>query len=547
MAANNLKNFFKWGGLLQIAVLLAIAGGCSTTSRAEKKKISKTLTLAYQTKIRSLSPRIGTDFPASLFVSLMFEGLMRKNAQGEVECGVADHYTVSEDKCIYTFYLKKTKWSSGKYVTAHDFEYSWKASVDPATAKTGSMSFYIIKNAMECLKGNKPLNELGVKAIDDFTLEVKLENPAPYFLSLTTCSMYAPISKDNEELNPAWSFRDGRCLIGNGPFMVSHWDKGNFISLEKNSMYWDEANVKLQYVKGLLIEDENVIAHMFKTRQLDYIGSPFSAVSADHAMHKDLRPYVKNVETNRVEWLFVNVNRPPFNDKNFRKALAYAVNRKVLAEHIYQTGEKPAMGILGATLALNKEGYFSDANYEEAKKLFEKVKRDKPGFDTNSFSINFAPSEKAKRVVQALQDQWRKVLGCYVSLRQQEWPVHFQNCVRGDFDLAQMVWVSWLDDPIYALQTFRKKETATNIGHWYNAEYEALLDASDIEKDEKKRLEYLKKAEGILMDEMPIIPLVFSPAIYLHHDYVDGIVISPLMEVNLRYVDLDSEKKFKCL
>ena len=521
--------------------------GCTEKQRQDKVKKSKIFTLAYQTKIRSLHPRIGSDLPAALFVNMMFEGLMRKNAKGEVEPGVTESYKLSEDKCTYTFYLKKTKWSNGDDVTAFDFEHSWKASINPATAQTGAIYFYIIKNVLPCLDGSGSIEDVGIKAIDNWTLEVKLENPAPYFLSLTTCSIYAPVSKKNEELHPKWSVREGEHLVCNGPFVVDAWDRGNLISFEKNKMYWDRQNIQLEHVEAYLIDDENVIAHMFKKNQLDYIGSPFSVVSADHIVHKDFKGQVKNVETNRIEWLFVNVTRPPFDDKNFRKALAYAVNRKVLAEHIYQTGEIPALGILGATLTLNKEGYFSDANYTEAKKLFEKVQEKRADFDIKSFSISFAPSAKATKVVQALQDQWRQVLGCYVSLRQQEWPTHFQNCIQGDFDLAKMVWVSWLDDPIYALQTFRKKELTTNIGHWYSSEYEALLDASDIERDEVKRREYLRKAEAILMDEMPVIPLVFAPATYVHQDYVEGIVISPLMEVNLRYVNLNSEKKLKAL
>lgn len=528
-----------------VALVCALIGttACSKGKNQRKLNKSETFTLAYRGNIRSLHPRIGNDIPATLFVKMLFEGLMRKNAQGEVECGVADRYTLSEDGCVYTFYLKKTYWSNGDLVTAHDFEHSWKSSITPGTARTGSMCFYILKNAIGCLAGEVSSDEVGVKALDDLTLTVTLENPAPYFLSLTTCSTYAPVNKQNELEHSNWYMNHNEHFVCNGPFKISDWRKGNQIILERNASYWDKEGVKLKRIHAIMVEDENVQVQMFKNHELDYLGSPFSSVSADQLMHKALRPLVKNVPTTRVEWLFVNVTKPPFDNKNFRKALAYSINRKAIAEHIYQLGETPAMGILGESFGINKEGYFTDNNIDRAKHLLSQVQEEE---EVGHFTINFSPASAESRLVQALQDQWREI-GLDVSLRQQEWSVHFQSCVEGDFDVAKMGWVSWLDDPIYILQTFRKKELATNMSRWYSPKYEALLDASDQEKDVEKRKGYLRAAEEHLMEELPVIPIVFAPARYLHHDYIKGVVISPLLEIDLKFIEIDAEKKFSYL
>lgn len=523
-------------------LVLLITSSCSSEGDKEKIKKSKTLSLAYQSNIRSLHPRIGNDFPSSLFISMLFEGLMRKTPHGEIEPGLAYSYDVSEDKCTYTFHLKKTKWSNGDYVTAHDFEHSWKSSVHPDTARTASMCFYVIKNAAACLERKVGIEEVGIKAIDDFTLQVQLENPAPYFLSLTTCAAFAPVHQRNEEAHPDWYNKEGLQFVCNGPYLIDHWHKGSSISFKKSPYYWDRENVDVEVVKALRIEDESVQFQMFKNKELDFIGNPFSKLSADLLIESGLKNSLKCVDTTKVEWLFVNVTKPPFNDKNLRKALAYSINREALAEHVYRLGEKPATGILAATLKLNDKDYFAGVSDEKAKEYFKKA-LESHGGALGNLTLSFAASGMSKQIVQAIQSQWKQTLGCDVSILQQDWSVQFQNCVKGDYDLAKMGWVSWIDDPIYVLQTFRKKDLNTNMSRWYQKEYEQLLDLSDKEKDVSQRKAYLKQAEAILMEELPIIPIIFGPAIYLHQDYVSNVAISSLMEINIRSIKLDRKGK----
>jgi len=242
-----------------------------------------------------------------------------------------------------------------------------------------------------------------------------------------------------------------------------------------------------------------------------------------------------------LHWLFVNTERPPFSNKNIRKALAYAINRKEITDHVYQLGEVPAMGILNSELTLQSEPYFEDGNVEKAREYFklgleelEMTAEEFPPFVFSQRSLIFY-----MRVTQAIQQQLFAALGIKFEIEQADFPVHFNKLVNGNFSVGEMGWNSWLRDPIYMLDTFRKRSFATNMSRWEDERYKEYLDKSDHELDPVKRKEYLHQAEKLLMEELPVIPICFSTLAFMKVPELKDVAVPPSKAIDFRYAYFD--------
>ena len=494
-------------GLLLIALFLCIS--CSKKEKGIKRE--NMINMSINAPVRSLDPRIAIEDPIVHVINMIYEGLMRLGPHGEVDFGVAKSVDVSEDKKRYTFHLRDSYWSNGDPVTAYDFEYAWKKSVNPLYSKGGAHTFYVIKNAQACVEKKVDVDDVGVKALDEKTLTVELEYPIPYFLSLCAVSTFSPIHCEIDKKNPQWANDVGDHFVTNGPFALSFWKKGDEIVFRKNPKYWDSNHVQIDGIRILIVSDPHTQYLMYEKGELNYFGVPMNSSPVDVVEGILQKDELVIVDTCGVYWYFMNTEKPPFNNKNFRKAVAYAINRKELAENIFPIAATPATGILNGILAVSKDRYFEDGNVDLAKKYLDLALQEMGATldEINPIVISQTITPIVSRVNQAVQQQLHDRLGLVIDIRQAEWPVYYDNMMKGNFTIGGMAWRSWITDPIYMLNTFRNKSVQANMSRWENPLYQQLLESSDCEIDQAKRTEYLHQAEELLMEDMAVIPLCF--------------------------------------
>lgn len=510
----------------------------SSTPAATESKGPKVFRMNIHSEPSTADPGIAEDSTSGLVISSVFDGLMRKGEDDLPHEAVAEKVDVSEDGLTYTFHLRDSKWSNGDPVTAADFEFAWKRALDPKTASNYAYQLYYIKNGQAFNEGKIKEDQVGVKALDDKTLEVKLENPTPFFLELTCFYTYMPVNKKVVEANKEWA-QEANTYVSNGPFKMVTWEHKNKIVLEKNENYWDKEEVKVDKVELAMIEDENTELSMFDNGELDWAGSPNSNLPIDAmpALKESGKLQTKPVAT--LYWYKFNVEQPPFNNAKIRKAFAYAINRQTIIDNILQAEQVPALSMLPPSMALKPDGYFKDHDVDTAKKLLDEGLKELGMAKLPPITISFNTSENHKKIAEAIQDSWRKDLGADVKIENTEMKVYLEKLHQGNYQVGRMGWVADFNDPINFMEAFRDKEGGNNDTNWEHPKYKELLIQSTKETDPEKRKQLLVEAEAIFMDEMPVAPIYAYTRAWVQGDNVKkGIHIDALGRPDLKRIEM---------
>ncbi|MDJ0652031.1 MAG: peptide ABC transporter substrate-binding protein [Simkaniaceae bacterium] len=518
-----------------LSLLLIIPLLFSCAEKEKKQEPKQVIKLAFSAPVQSLDPRNSLG-PSTHLLDMLYEGLMRLGPKGEIIPGVAESFTISEDQKTYTFKLRNSYWSNGDPVTAYDFEYAWKKSVSPLQARESAFLFYAIKNVKACLEKKVGVDDVGIVALDEKTLKVELEHPAPYFLALCVRSTYAPIRKGIELKNFKWGNGMNENFVTNGPFLVKRWKEGE-IYVEKNPSYWDSRSMKIDGIQIVIVPDGNTQFLLYEKGELDWVGQPTGSIPPDIRAHAYKKGELQVMDAVGLHMFFLNSEKPPFNNKNFRKALAYAIDRQSLVDHIFQLGEKPAMGILNADIAVTDKPYFENGNIELAKKHLDRalLEMGMALEDLPTLTLSQRDGSFNLTVNQAIQQQLHANLGLHVEIDQLDFPVHMNQMIKGDYEIADITWSSVIKDPSYTLNVFRYRNSDMNVSFWEHLTYQDLLKEADEEIDLEKRREHLHLAEMLLMEEMPVIPLCFSKIYFACNKHLKGVYISSLKEIDFRY------------
>lgn len=526
-------------GLL-CASIVTVSAGTVTAADAHQKNAGQSakqeLHLNLHSEPPTLDPGLGEDNISFAIIRATFDGLTRVGADGQIHASAAEKIDISDDLKTYTFHLRDAKWSNGDRVTATDFEYAWKRVLDPLTASNYSYQLYAIKNAEKVNRGEAKVDDVGVKALDDKTLQVTLEAPTPYFLQLTAFPSYYPVNKRVVEKNEKWA-DEAATHVGNGPFKLELWKHKEELVLTKNPTYWDKETVKLDKIHFAMVEDEYTELIMFENGELDWTGAPLSYLPAEEIPTLKESGKLKTQAFAGTYWYKFNTEQAPFNNAKIRKAFAYAVNRQSLIDDVLQTGQLPAMGVVPPTMALKKEGYFADHDVVTAKKLLAEGMKEEGMTKLPPITLSYNTSEAHKRIAEEIQSQWKKNLGVDVQLQNKEWKVFLNDLHEGNYQIGRMGWLADYDDPFNYLELYKDKDGGNNDTNWENPKYKALLDQSNIEKDPVKRKAILTEAEQILMDEMPLMPLYFYTYAWVQDEKVKGVVIDGLGYVDYKWVD----------
>ncbi|WP_420491403.1 peptide ABC transporter substrate-binding protein [Neobacillus drentensis] len=509
------------------------------SSGGTSKKKDQVLSLNIKTEPFSLHPGLANDSTSGGVIRQTFEGLTRIDKDGKPQPAMAEEIKTSDDLKTYTFKLRDSKWSNGDPVIAEDFVYAWKWASDPKNQSQYAYQLYYVKNAQAINEGKASPDTLGVKAIDDKTLEVTLENPTPYFLELTAFYTYSPINSKIAKANPNWYKDAGDQYTSNGPFKMTEWKHSSNIVLEKNENYWDADTVKLTKINMAMINDNNTELNMYKNGELNWAGMPLGQLPQDVLPQLKADGSLHTQAIAGVYWYKFNTEKPPLNNVNIRKALAYAINRKAIVENVTQGGQIPAMAAVPPSMfEENKKGYFNDNSTKKAKEYLEAGLKDlglKDASELPAITLSYNTDEGHQKIAQAIQDMWKKTLGINVKLENEEWKVYITKLHSGDYQVGRMGWLGDFNDPINFLELFRDKKGGNNDTNWENAKFKQLLIDSGKETDAAKRTQMLKDAEAIFMDEMPVAPIYFYTNTWVQDENLKGVVVSGLGDVQFKW------------
>ncbi len=469
-------------------------------------------------------------------MGVFMEGLMRIGKDGVTSSALTDKFTVSKDMKTYLFHLKETRWSNGDPLTAHDFVYAWKKVLSPNFLADNAFLLYPIRNASLVKQGLLPMSMLGVKALDDYTLSVELEQATPYFLELLGLPTFFPVNQGVDKQEPEWH-RNAETFVCNGPFAIEKWTHNDQITCVKNAHYWDAQAVKLETIEMVMVDAETGLK-MFTTGDLDWEGSPFSTIPMDAIASLQEKSMIEKDPLLGTYWIRVNTALFPFHTEELRKGLALAINRQEIVTHL--TAGIPATGIVPISMGLQENPYFTDGSGEEASAFFEAaLKKEKLTLEKlPEITLSYSADVRNHRIAQVIQDQWEKTLGIQVKLEPLESKIYFDRLSKGDFQLACGSWIADFRDPINFLEIFKSKNIGTNNTNWESLDYQKALEESYTAMNPRERKEMLKKSEEILIAEMPVIPIFHYTMLHVKQSRLKDVVLTDSGHIDFKWASL---------
>jgi len=455
------------------------------------------------------------------------EGLVREQ-EGVVIPGMAESWELTDGGRTVTFKIRKdAKWSDGSDLTAQDFVYSWKRAMDPATASEYSWiwEYTNVVGAQDAAEGNGSLEDVGIRAVDDYTFEVKLTNPTDYFVSLMSFYHFMPVKREAVEAGPegAWA-KDPEIYVSNGPFVLTSYTIGDGLTLEKNENYWNADEVKLDVINVKFIDDASTSYTAYQAGEFDFLsatGIPAAEIpkliaeNPEYYIFPLLGTYYYNFNMDLDIWEDVRV----------RRAMNLAIDRERIVE-VLARGNVPAAGFVppgfpdhtGADFFETAGTYgiaTDDSGVAEAKRLMaEAGYPNGEGFP--EFVMMYNTSDNHKLVAEMIQEMFKTNLGIECTLENQEWAVFQDTRKEGDYELARGGWITDFLDPMGLLAIFQSTNTY-NDPNYYNDEYDALVSRANGSVG-AEHYEALYAAQDILMTELPIIPV---------YHYTDSMLSSP--------------------
>jgi oligopeptide transport system substrate-binding protein len=474
----------------------------------------------------SLDPHYTQGTWENNIVGDLMEGLATEDADGKIIPGAAESWSVSPDGLTWTFKMRAgAKWSDGTPVTADDYVYSWRRLLAPNTAAQYASILYVIKNAEAVNGGKMPLDQLGVAAPDPQTLVVTLEHPAPYFDGIVAHQASFPVPKwQIEKFGKDW-VKPGN-YVSNGPFMLVDWRVQEYVRLSKNPNFYDAANVKVDTVNWVPINDYPAGVKRYKTGEIDIYDQYPSNQKA--LLERELGDQVKSPVYLATSYLTFNQRQDMFKDQRVRIALSLAIDRDTITNKIYQVGEPVACSIVPPGTANYPDMAKSpDCQIATQPERVAKAKEllGAAGYGPSNpitFRLYTTQDSDSKRAAAALQAMWSSV-GAKVEIVANEPKTHYnQHLQTANFDVATAAWVGDFNDPETFLFMFETSNKGFNYGGWSNAKYDELMRQERLEPDVAKRAAIMKEAEQILLDDYGVAPTRFRINPHLVKPYLKG-------------------------
>lgn len=475
----------------------------------------------------TLDPHKAQGVPAANILRDIYEGLVSEAPDGGLEPGGAESWDISDDRRVYTFHLREDAvWSNGEPVTAGDYVYGLRRTVDPATGSVYASILAPIENAEAIIAGDRPPEALGVEALDDHTLRIRLKAPTPYLLGLLTHSTTYPVYRPAVE-KYGNQFTRPQNVVTNGAYTLKEWVVASRIVLEANPRYWDADNVGVRRVEYYPIEDAASELKRYQAGELDWTGTvPIPALDK---IREHIPDQLRTHPSLSNYYYGLNVTRPPFkNAPGLRRALSLAIDRETIVEKITRGGEIPAYSWVPPVVSdyqgarLDYADWPPEKRIEEARRLYREA-----GYSEDhplNVEIRYNTSEAHKKIASVIANMWQTRLGAHVTLVNEEWKVFLQNVAeRGVTEVYRAGWVGDYDDPYTFLELLHSKFGINGAGY-ANPRYDALLEKAAHTPGGQERRRLLHEAEATLLADHPVIPLFFGTSKALIKPYVEGYI-----------------------
>ncbi|MGW5981431.1 peptide ABC transporter substrate-binding protein [Bacillus mycoides] len=535
----------------------------TTSNSGEEKKADikyaakQVLNRTENQEIPTMDTSKSTDTLGAQILGNTMEGLYRLDKDNKPIPAAAESSTKSEDGKKYTFKLRKdAKWSNGEPVTAKDFVYGWQRLLDKNTAAEYAFIAYYIKNAEAINKGEKPGTELGAKAVDDYTLEVELEKPVPYFLNLLAFPSYYPLNEKFVKEKGEKFGLEADTTLYNGPFVMASWKHEQGWQLKKNDKYWDNKTVKLEEINYSVVKEVATKVNLYDTGSID-----FTLLSGE---------FVDKYKSNKDEYgeyseastFFLRLNQKrngqdtPLKSKKLREAIALSIDKKGLANVILNNGSKATDQLVPKGLATGPDGKdyqdtFKNGLKYDTKKgaaAWEEAKKEL-GKDQVTIELLSYDDGTAKKIADYFKDQIEKNLkGVTVNTKIQPFKQKLKLESAQDYEVSFAGWSPDYSDPMTFIDMFESKSPYNQMGY-SNPKYDEMVQkaGNELLSDPKKRWETLGKAEKLFLEEdAGLVPLYQTGRSYVMKPNVKGIVkhnISPEYSFKWAYVTEDGGKK----
>ncbi|HDK38391.1 MAG TPA: peptide ABC transporter substrate-binding protein [Thiolapillus brandeum] len=504
--------------LLPIAVFLYASEAIALPDNLAEEQV---LLRGNGAEVQTLDPHKAEGVPSSNILRDLYEGLTIEAPDGKVIPGTAESWEISNDGKTYTFKIRQdAKWSNGDPVTAQDFVYGLHRSVDPATASKYSQILAPILHAEDVIAGKQPVENLGVKALDDHTLEIRLKASTPYFLGLLNHSSTYPVHKASVDAHGGQFSRPGK-LVSNGAYILKEWVIQSHIKLVRNSHYWNDADTIIDTVYYYPIEDQSTELKRYRAGEIDRTedvpSQQIKWIKKNLANELQIAPYLGSY------YFGFNLTKPPFKGNlKLRRALSMAINREIITEKITALGEKPLYSWVPPGINGYEAAEFDYADWpqkkriEEARRLYQEAGYSRA--NPLTVEIRYNTSENHKKISIAIAAMWKQALGMKTKLVNEEWKVFLEN--RKQKQITQVFRAGWIgdyNDPYNFMEILHSRH-GLNDSAYNNPEYDGLLQQASMEGDAKKRFELMRQAEALVLRDHPVMPI---------YSYVSSHLVKP--------------------
>lgn len=495
---------------------------------------------------QAIDPALNSAVDGAIMLNHFFEGLIKWVDDGEGNAMTAPGQAESWEKAenddgtvTYTLTLRDgVKWSDGKDVTAGDFEYSWKRLANPDTAADYCYMIDMVQGYAAVADGSADPDTLGIKAIDDKTLEIVLSYDCPYFEEIMAFPATFPVRQDIVEGNDEWTY-DVSSYVSNGPYKMKEWSHNAYILAEKNDNYYDYENLGPDTIRFTLLDDANAILAAYKSGELSFI---------EELPTDEMANYLASGELTVADYIGTyyvcfNTEDEVFSNPLIRKAFSLAIDRNYIVENVSQAGEVPATGYVpaGVNDAKGPGGddfrtvggeYYSVAeedyekNCEEARALLAEAGY--PNGEGLTVEYMYNTNDKHKAIGEALQNMWKEQLGVTVNLSNQDWNVFLESRKQGDYQIARNGWIADYNDPCSFLDMWYT-DGGNNDAQYSNPAYDAQIDAAKATANQDERMKAFHTAEDILIKEDSVLaPVYFYTQPYMLAPDIEGMYYTPL-------------------
>ena len=480
-----------------------------------------------------------SDSYSSGIINNVMEGLItmgEEDGNYVILPGDAQTWDSNEDGTVWTFHLGNNKWSDGQEVTAQDYVYSLQRSANPETGCPNEY-FLLPVAGYDEVRDGADLETLGVKALDEKTLEITLSYPVPSFLEMCAGTIYYPQRQDIvEAYGEQYGSEADKCVF-NGAYVMESWTHNSSIVLKKNENYWNAENVQIETVNVNILQDSTTSYTMYEAGELDYVGTSTSEWVQKFLAREDTE-YVQTYSAS-VNYAFYNAQDALFSNANIRRAFNMAVDRDDLNEVCFGGRSNAATGWVTSAMAVGSTSYreyagdMIQAMYDDAAAnnmtakdyLLKGMEELGLGSDPSTLDITFSlagTDEWFRTYGEYLQQIYNAELGINLKIDFNEWGIFYDNVQNGNYQIGYMGWGAYYNDPYDVLSLFMSSNDAIETG-WANEEFDALVLEAQSEMDEAKRLELYKQAEEILLlEEYVVNPILFPSSNSFYKNYVEG-------------------------